>query len=1238
MEDTTATKKIGTETETELAPASITPGPAAAQKDAQVVPEDVVPTTTVEAGAAATTATNVNTTNKEEDDAWQRALAAVVPACVVLKTTTPFAYDTDAAGSSHASGFVVDAKRGLILTNRHVVTPGPVVAEAIFQNHEEVDIAALYRDPVHDFGFYRFDPSDATFMAKNGVSEVTLDEHGARVGMDVRIIGNDSGEKLSIASATLARLDRDAPIYGKNHYNDFNTFYFQAASGTKGGSSGSPVVDRRGVAVAINAGSRVKSSSAFFLPLHAVVRALKLLQSAYDVAKASFNGEVVGTAAIWNRVDPGAAVPRGAIQATLLYKGFDECRRLGLTPDSEKAVRERRASGARTLPASPAGSKRKRDSTVGEENDKASAPITQTEHGLLVVDTVTPDGPAMRGGLQVGDVVLSIAGRPCDSFVDLERELDAASENHLTIPVTVERGGKSTTANVTPGDLQEATLPRFVFRYGGGVLHPLGYQTARNHHETCGIAYVADPGHALGRQGVPRHAILVSVHGCRVGSTMDVARLLCKFSAEGVEKVPVMYFHIDDASRRLKTVPVRLGDQWYGPPRFWYRDDARGVWCPFEQGVDWQRMVDMDEAAFAKECSSMNPMYASAWRAMRRDAATSAARLSVAAATKTTAKASETEKEVEAKAAMEVDNNGTPKPEDDSLANGAVDGTEPWDGAPPSESSLPPMAAPPPASGADGGTAVDISASAHDTAVRVFPSLCLISADVPSVALLDGVHSKSFEGAGVIICHDVKGDVGLILTDRNTVTVSTSDVSVSFAAYPSECVGAACFFHPTHNFAMVRYRPSALSEAARSAVKAVETSSATLHRGMEVVLVGLSSSLQPVSRKCHVTNAHAAVVTHLCDVPRYRSMHEEVVELDNDFGSGFSGALTDKDGQLLALYASFSKQVKGEEHEFVRGIPVHAFQRWCTDITQRCFTDNAITDDASAGSRGVPACPPVPYVPLLDCELAPLSLSRASELGLPSEWISALARVDSERRQVLRVRSTFTGAGGTKSTLLEEGDFVVSANGQVITNCNELDDLLLPDGNTSLLPTSAQSSTALNAGSLPPLVLGVYRNGKPVQVRLPPTLESGAGTSRHLLWAGAQLQEPHRGVRELGYSPYSDDSEEGPGVYVSRWHTGSPAHRYGLYALHWVTHVNDMPVRSLDGFLQAVAGTDWRTRDPNDDEKKDGARWVRLRVVHLKRKPKVITVKLDLRYWPTTFFERDAQTGRWNRTVIQGTV
>nr|CAB3447707.1 unnamed protein product [Digitaria exilis]CAB3450859.1 unnamed protein product [Digitaria exilis] len=54
---------------------------------------------------------------------WRRALSRVVPAVVVLRTTSPRAFDTEVAGASYATGFVVDKSRGIILTNRHVVKP-----------------------------------------------------------------------------------------------------------------------------------------------------------------------------------------------------------------------------------------------------------------------------------------------------------------------------------------------------------------------------------------------------------------------------------------------------------------------------------------------------------------------------------------------------------------------------------------------------------------------------------------------------------------------------------------------------------------------------------------------------------------------------------------------------------------------------------------------------------------------------------------------------------------------------------------------------------------------------------------------------------------------------------------------------------------------------------------------------------------------------------------------------------
>lgn len=995
-------------------------------------------------------------------------------------------------------------------------------------NREEIPVYPLYRDPVHDFGFFRYDPGAIKFLK---YEEIPLDPEAASVGLEIRVVGNDSGEKVSILAGTLARLDREAPHYKKDGYNDFNTFYMQAASGTKGGSSGSPVVDCQGRAVALNAGSKSSSASAFFLPLERVVRALNLIRDCWDA---------------FGIKSESVYIPRGTLQMTFQHKGFEETRRLGLRNETEQMVRL----------VSPAG-----------------------ETGMLVVDSVVPEGPAHKH-LEPGDVLVHINGEVVTQFLAMETLLDDSVGKEVNLQI--ERGGVPLTVKLEVEDLHSIT-PNHFLEVSGAVIHPLSYQQARNFRFKCGLVYVAEAGYMLSRASVPRHSIIKKFAGEDIENLDDLIAVISKLSRGA--RVPLEYVKYTDRYRN-KSVLVTIDQHgWYAPPQLYTRNDATGLWnaklaIPLESPfVVSHRAGHMDANS-----NSVSPLTESSPMDLKC--------------------LHESENMADGCVKMQTDEeiaiDGSHSGEDSILEKKrrrvdeeiAAEGTissfgdldDIKDGALRHPSSV---------EGSDLARTISSNASLAEQVIE--PALVMFEVHVPPICMLDGVHSQHFFGTGVIIYHS--DCLGLVAVDRNTVAVSISDIMLSFAAYPIEIPAEVVFLHPVHNFALVAYDPSALGAGASVIRAAKLLPEPALRRGDSVYLVGLSRSLQATSRKSTITNPCTAVNIGSADCPRYRAINMEVIELDTDFGSSFSGILTDEQGRVQALWASFSTQLKygcssSEDHQFVRGIPIYAISQ----VLEKIISGTPGPFRLINGIRR-----PMPLVRLLEVELYPTLLSKARSYGLSDNWVQALAKKDPVRRQVLRVKGCLAGSKAEK--LLEQGDMILAINKEPITCFLDIENAC------QKLDQSIDSDGLLN--------MTIFRQGKEIDLIVGTDVRDGNGSTRMVNWCGSIIQDPHSAVRALGFLP-----KEGHGVYVARWCHGSPVHRYGLYALQWIVEVNGQPTPNLESFIQVVKGLEDRE-------------FVRVKTVHLNGKPRVLTLKQDLHYWPTWELTFEPETDTWKRRTIK---
>jgi len=683
---------------------------------------------------------------------WQEAINTAIPAIVVIRVCSVRAFDGSGAGFSTATGFIVDKERGIILTNRHVVTPGPVRSDAIFLNKEEVDLVPIYRDPVHDFGFYKFDPSKLKFQT---LHEIPLDPDGAWIGREIRVVGNDNGEKLSILPGVLARLDREAPFYGSNDYNDFNTFYYCAASSTSGGSSGSPVLTIEGKAIALNCGGAKKAASSFYLPVHRILRALQLIQVGDDGAS--------------------PVVPRGTLQTIFKHAAFDEVRRLGLPEEIEKEVRE----------ASP------------------------KETGMLVVDQVIPKGPADTI-LEAGDVLLRLNGKHITQFKPYEELLDESVGQEVEL--TVQRGTEVKQTLVRVQDLHSIT-PAELMEISSGVVHALSYQQARNYNLPCGGVYMAQCGYMFGRAGITCHCIFVSVGPYATPDLDSFENAFTNFHHN--DRTTVKYFGLSDR-HRIRTGIITVDRNWFPITRS-VRDDATGLWkvrlCkdplpkpePGSEPVLQESVVEVNMDTLSEARLNDPPEPPGSWASMTEEITQASGTLIQTPADSATP-ISEVGKVVEEstvsadsclKSASSLSSLGTtPLP---------VGKRQILNGLPPMKTTSSMQSLQPPLTPT---SQQDIDSSRLMVARA---NLVLVAFDIPY--MVDGIACSSYLGVGLI----VDSKAGLILVDRNTVPMALGDVLVTFGG-SQEVTGRVVFCHPVHNFSLVKFNPEEVDQHFTEAV------------------------------------------------------------------------------------------------------------------------------------------------------------------------------------------------------------------------------------------------------------------------------------------------------------------------------------------------------------------------------------------------------------------------------------
>jgi Do/DeqQ family serine protease len=357
--------------------------------------------------------------------------------------------------ASAGSGVIVDAERGYILTNHHVVENADKIEVSLF-NEDSLDAEVIGTDALTDIALLKVDPDDLTEIP---IGDSTVVE----VGDFVIAIGNPFGLGHTVTSGIVSALGRTG--ISRNGLEDF----IQTDASINPGNSGGALVNMRGELVGINSaiisGTGGNVGIGFAVPseiARSIMRQildfgevrrglLGVTIQTIDTESAEALGTDIDRGALITGIEPGSAAEDAGLQVDDIITGVNSKRidsnrelanAIGLRGSGEDVKIDYVRDGRQQTLTAQLGSRVAQDISGTDihprlQGAQFATSTTSSTDGVEVI-AVEPGSLAAQRDLRSGDIILEAN----QTVVQNLNELREIAEGSRILFLLVQRGDR----------------------------------------------------------------------------------------------------------------------------------------------------------------------------------------------------------------------------------------------------------------------------------------------------------------------------------------------------------------------------------------------------------------------------------------------------------------------------------------------------------------------------------------------------------------------------------------------------------------------------------------------------------------------------------------------------------------------------------------------------------------------------------------------------------------------------